>query len=180
MNIKLASNNRVGKQVRGKQGERHLALTLASVYHPCTKTGDDATYFRFLDTLDTLLNKVPKKSEIIMGADINSNIGTFDKHSTAFRAALGPHGLSKRNNKGENLLHVYLAHRLRVMNTFFEARSTSPGHNTWTSNRPTNSGIADTHMLNVIVCSATLHKHIHNCCTTLEDSTAITARSPWH
>jgi len=54
------------------------------------------------------------------------------------------------------------------MNTFFEARSTSPGHNTWTSNRPTNSGIADTHMLDVIVCSATLHKRIHNFCTTLE------------
>ena len=169
MNIKLASNDRVGKQVQGKQGEKKIALTLASVYHPCTKTGDDTTYFRFLDTLDTLLGKVPKQSEIIMGTDINSNIGTFDNlHSTEFRAALGPHGLSKRNNKGENLLHVYLAHRLRVMNTFFEARSTSPGHNTWTSNRPTNSGIADTHMLDVIVCSATLHKRIHNCCTTLD------------
>ena len=169
MNIKLASNDCVGKQVRGKQGAKQLVLTLALVYHPCTKTGDDATYFRFLDTLDTLLGKVPKQSEIIMGADINSNIGTFDDlHSTKFCAALGPHGLSKRNNKGENLLHVYLAHRLRIMNTFFKARSTSPGHNTWTSNRPTNSGIADTHMLNMIVCSATLHKRIHNCCTTLD------------
>ena len=98
-----------------------------------------------------------------------SNISTFDDlHSTEFRAALGPHGLSKRNNKVENLLHVYLAHRLRVMHTFFEAGSTSPGHSTWTSNRPTNSGIADTHMLDVIVCSATLHKRIHNCCTTLD------------
>ena len=91
MNIKLASNDCVGKQVRGKQGKKQLALTLASVYHPCTKTGDDATYFRFLDTLDTLLGKVPKQSEIIMGTDINSNIGTFDDlHSTEFRAALGP------------------------------------------------------------------------------------------
>jgi len=126
-------------------------------------------YLRFLDTLDTLLGKDPKQSEIIMGADINSNIGTFDNlHSTEFRAALGPHGRFKRNNKGENLLHVYLAHRLRVMNTFFEAGSTSPGHSTWTSNRPTNSGFADTHMLDVIVCSATLHKRIHNCCTTLD------------
>jgi len=103
-----------------------------------------------------------------MGADINSNIGTLDDlHSTEFRAALGPHGLSKRNKKGENLLHVYLAHQLRVMNTFFEASSSSPGYSTWTSNRTTNSGIADTHMLDVIVCLATLHKCIHNCRTTL-------------
>ena len=104
-----------------------------------------------------------------MGADINSNIGTLeDLHSTEFCAALGPYGLPKRNKKDENLLHVYLAHQLRVMNTFFEARSKSPGHSTRTSNQPTNSGIADTHMLDVIVCSAILHKHIHNCCTTLD------------
>jgi len=138
MNIKLASKNRGGKQkqVRGKQGDKQLALTLASVYHPCTKTGDDAMYLRFLDTLNTLLGLAPMKSEIIMGADINSNIGTLDDlHSTEFCAALGPHGLSKRNKKGENLLHVYLAHQLRVMNTFFEASSLSPGYSTWTSNR---------------------------------------------
>jgi len=54
------------------------------------------------------------------------------------------------------------------MNTFFEASSSTPGYSTWTSNRPTNSGIADTHMLDVIVCSATLHKRIHNCSTTLD------------
>ena len=168
MNIKLASNDRFGKQEQGKQGDKQLALTLVSVYHPCTETGDDATYLCFLDTLDTLLSQAPTKSEIIMGADINSNIGTLDDlHSTKFCAALGPYGLPKRNNKGENLLHMYLAHRLRVMNTFSEARSQSPGYGTWTSNRPTNSGIADTHMHDVIVCSATLHKHIHNCCTTL-------------
>ena len=104
-----------------------------------------------------------------MGADGNSNIGKCDGiQSTEFRAALGPHGLSKRNTKGENLLHIYLAHRLRVMNTFFKTKSGSPGHSTWTSNRPTSSGIADSHMLDLIVCSATLHKRVCNCCTTLD------------
>jgi hypothetical protein len=49
----------------------------------------------------------------------------------------------------------------------FEAKLNSPVHSTWTSNRPTSSGIADTHMLNVVVCLASLHKRIHNCCTTL-------------
>ena len=56
-----------------------------------------------------------------MGTDINSNIGTLDNlHSTKFCAALGPYGLLKRNKKGENLLVIYLAHRLRVMNTFLK------------------------------------------------------------
>ena len=125
-----------------------------SVYHPCTKTGKDEIYLRFLETLDNLLGRAPAKSEIVMGADVNSDIGKRDGiHSTEFRATLGPHGLPKRNMKGENLLHIYLVHRLRVMNTFFETKSGSPGHSTWTSNRPTSSGMADSHMLDLIICS---------------------------
>ncbi len=169
MNITLASNNSVGKQVQGKQANKQLALNLASVYHPCTKTGNNETYLQFLNTLDALLSQLPAKSEIIIGADINLNISTLDNlHSTKFCSALGPHGLPKRNKKGKSLLHVYLRHCLRVMNIFFEVKSNSPGHSTWTSNWPTSSGIADTHMLNVVVCSASLHKRIHNCCTTLD------------
>jgi hypothetical protein len=169
INITLAGNNRVGKQVQGKQGNKQLSLTLASIYHPCTKTGNNDTYLWFLDTLDALLSHFPAKLEISIGTDINSNTCTLDDlHSTKFCSAIGPHGLPKRNKKGENLLYVNLVHRLRVMNTFFKAKLNSPGHSTWTSNRPTSSGIADTHMLNVVVCSASLHKRIHNCCTTLD------------
>jgi hypothetical protein len=147
------------KKVRGKQGDKQLALTLASVYHPCTKTGNDEPYLGFLETLDTLLGKAPAKSEIIMGADANLNIGTLDSlHFTKFCTVLGPHGLPKQNKKGKNLLHVYIAHRLCIMNTFFETKAGSPGHSTWTSNRPTRSGIKDTHMLDLIVCSTTLRK----------------------
>ena len=169
LNIKLTSTDRTGKQIRGKKGAKHLALTLASVYHPCTKTGEDDIYLRFLDTLDELLSRAPAASEIIMGADVNSNIGKLDRiSSTEFRSVLGPHGLHQRNAKGESLLHVYLGHQLRVMNTFFEPRSGGPGHNTWTSNRPTNTGIPESHMLDLLVCSATLHKQIRNCHTMLD------------
>ena len=152
INLILASNDQIGKQVQGKHGKKQLALTPASAYHPCTKTGNDETYLCFLDTLNALLNQLPEKSEIIMGANINSYIGTLDDlHSVEFRSGLGPHGLPKCNKKGKNLLQVYLTHCLRVMNTFYETRTNSPGHCTWTSNRPTSSGIADSHMLNVIV-----------------------------
>ena len=91
--------------MQGKHGKKQLASTLASAYHPCTKTGNDKTYLRFLDTLDALLNQLPEKSQIIMGANINSNIGTLDDlNSAEFCSALGPHGLPKRNKKGKNLL----------------------------------------------------------------------------
>jgi hypothetical protein len=45
----------MGKQVHGKKGGKHLALTLASVYHPFTKTGLEDIYAHFLDTLDLSL-----------------------------------------------------------------------------------------------------------------------------
>ena len=55
LNIKLASNNRARKTIRGELGHKQLALTLVLVYHPCTKTGKDELYLRFLETLDNLL-----------------------------------------------------------------------------------------------------------------------------
>jgi hypothetical protein len=90
----MASNNRTGKTIRGKQGHKQLTLTLALVYHPCTKTGKDELYLQFLETLDNLLDRAPTKSEIVMGADVNSNIGKHDGiHSAEFHTVLGPHGL---------------------------------------------------------------------------------------
>ena len=82
-------------------------------HHPCTKTGADDIYARFLDTLDTLLSKLPADNEIIIGADVNANIGKLDDlQSSEFQSTLGPHGLPKQNTKGEGLLTLYLAHRL--------------------------------------------------------------------
>ena len=132
LTVKLASNDRVGKKVQGKQGDKQHALTLASFYHPCTKTGKDKVYLCFLQTLNTLHGQSPSKSEIIMGANINSNIGTLNGlHSAEFCTTLGPHGLPKWNKKGKNLLHIYLAHCLRIMTPSskqnWEARDTALG-----------------------------------------------------
>jgi hypothetical protein len=161
--VKLDSNDKQGKIVRGKNGNKSITLSLASTYHPCTKLGSDDIYMRFLETLDSLLNKLPK-SKLIIGADINANIGRFNNKSAVdFGLAIGPHGFPNRNPKGEGLLSIYLAHCLRVMNTFFPGKVNGPGHGTWTSTQPTSNGQADSHMLDVIVASTTLHKRIKNC-----------------
>jgi exonuclease III len=164
INVILNSRNRMGKQVRRKKGDKHLALTLASVYHLCTKTGSEEIYVCFLDTLGTLLSKLPAHNEIIMGAYVNANIDRFDEmQSSKFQATLGPYGFSKQNSKGEGLLTVYLAHCLHVVNTFFEGKANKLGYGTWTSNQPTSTGQAGLHMLDLIVCSTTLHKRVQNC-----------------
>ncbi len=106
--IKLDSHDKQGKLVQGKKGDKSMTLLLASIYHPCTKTGSDDIYMRFPDTLDNLLDQLPQ-SELIIGADINANIGQFNNMSAAeFRPTLGPHGFQKRNSKGESLLTIYL------------------------------------------------------------------------
>jgi hypothetical protein len=161
--VKLDSHDKRGKLLRGKKGDKSMTLSLASSYHPCTKTGSDDAYMRFLDTLDGLLDKLPK-NELIIGAYINANIGQFNNMSAVeFGPAIGPHGFPKRNSKAESLLAVYLAHHLRVMNIVFQEKANGPGHGTWTSNRPTSHEQAELHMLNVIVTSTTLHKRVKNC-----------------
>jgi hypothetical protein len=93
-----------------------------------------------------------------MGANINANVGcNSQEEDDLFAPALGPHGISKRNSKGKNLLGVYMSHGLRVMNTYYMGKQ-NIGHGTWTS---TLNGKQS--MLDVIVCLVTLHKCISNC-----------------
>ncbi len=164
MNLTLRSYDRMGKQVRRKKGDKHLALTLASVYHPCTKTGSEDIYARFLDTLDTLLCKLPAHNETIKGADVNANISRLNElQSSKSHSTLGPYEFSKHNSIGEGLLTIYLAHCLHMMNNFFKGKANGPGYGTWSSNQPSSTGHAESHMLNLIMFLTTLHKHVHNC-----------------
>ncbi len=71
--------------------------------------GSDNVYMRFLDTLDGLLDKLPK-SELIIGANINANIGRLDNMSVAeFGPAIGPHGFPKETPK-ERVSLLYISH----------------------------------------------------------------------
>jgi hypothetical protein len=99
-----------GCSVKGRnKKETSLVLSLVSAYHPC-RTDDD--HAQFLEIVDDLLSKLPP-SEIIMGADINANVGcNLQEEDDLFAPVLGPHGISKQNLKGKNLLGVYMSHGL--------------------------------------------------------------------
>ena len=55
-----------------------------------------------------------------------------------------------------------MSHDLRVMNMYYPAKQTI-GHGTWTSIPRTSEGVGEPSMLDVIVCSASLHKCVKNC-----------------
>ena len=46
------------------------------------------------------MGKAPKKAEIILGQDINANIGVRDDECGNFDNVIGPHGFDNRNLKG--------------------------------------------------------------------------------
>ncbi len=92
-----------------------------------------------------------------MGADINTNVGcNSQEDDDPFALTLRPHGLSKRNSKGKNLLPVYMSYGLQVMNTHHLA-TCDVGHRTWIS---TLNGKQS--MLDIMVCLTILHKRINN------------------
>jgi hypothetical protein len=91
--IKLEIRDKRGRMVKGKKKkEMSLVLSLVSAYHPC-HTKDNHT--RFLDIVDTLHSKLPP-SKIVMGANINANVGRASQEDEdPFAPTLGPHGPSK-------------------------------------------------------------------------------------
>jgi hypothetical protein len=94
LTVKLECRNKQGQKVKGrkKQGT-WIVLSLISTYHPCHT---ESEHSRFLDTLDVLLNKLPP-SKIVMGADINTNIGHSSSRDDIYAPTLGSHGLLKQN-----------------------------------------------------------------------------------
>jgi len=138
LNLKFDCFDSHGRRVKGKT----MSLFLASVYHPC----HDTPHEKFTETLNFLLQLVPKNSKIIIGADINAKVGKRDCEE--FKAVLGPHGPAIRNTRGSNLLNLYLSHELRVENTFFDA----PNHTTFTNIKDD-----DKTMIDIFACAKSLH-----------------------
>ena len=67
----------------------------------------------------------------------------------------GIHGLNNRNKKGQNLLGVFNANNLRVVNSFFKKKN----YTTWRSFCDKKSS----HMLDVITCSTSFFKCVNDC-----------------
>ena len=76
-----------------RRAKGSIKLFLWSVYHPC----DTEEQKEFYDDLDNFIARRPRKSELLMGADVNWNVGT---RSPRFYDILGPHGLNNLNIKG--------------------------------------------------------------------------------
>ena len=75
----------------------YIRLFLCSIYHP----HDHAELTEFYDEPESFISSRPRKSELLIGADINCNLGV---HTPMFRDVIGKHGIDHRNNKGKDIL----------------------------------------------------------------------------
>jgi len=110
LKLKFPRLNSSGKQDKKAPWKDVL---LASMYHPY-----DVTSVDFNSVLLSIITKHAKNHEIIMGGDMNAQIGRKDCEE--FADVLGPFGPRHRNQKGLDLLHTYQSIGLRIMNTCFQ------------------------------------------------------------
>jgi exonuclease III len=113
LTIKLECINEHGQVVRGRNGIKYKSFSLVSAYHPWKEANDE--FAMFVHELDGHLESITcnNSNEIIMGADINADVGCHDDNLIEdYGKVMGPNGLHKHNSKGELLLGMYLAQRL--------------------------------------------------------------------
>jgi hypothetical protein len=134
----------------GKKLKRNTTLFLCSVYHPY----ESNNHANFNDLLPTLLSQAPPRSHVILGHDINCNVGTCDDPNDDLRRAIGPFGLDNRNGKGLDFIQTLLQMELKVANSYFKKEN----HATY-RNINGNSH----HMLDVFSISTSIFKRIQDC-----------------
>ncbi len=130
-------------------------MALILVYFPY----DDQRHAQFYALFDSMLSSINPNTQFVVGSDINAWIGvrTCNKH----KEVLGPYGIKQSNIQGDNLLHILVAHTLRVENTFFHHRP--EGYATYTSLPTTHHPHGIPSMHDIFACSQSLHKRIHDC-----------------
>ena len=156
MHFKFDSFDQRGRRIKGKT----LSMSLISAYFPC----DDQRHEQFCAHLDSMISTISPSTQIILGGDINARIGIrrCDEH----KETLGPHGIPRSNTRGEHLLQVLTANKLRVENTFFHHRPED--YITYTS-LPTAyhpHGVPSMH--DIFACSLSCHKRVRDCVTSLD------------
>ena len=83
------------------------------MYHPY----DFEEQKEFYPELDNFISNRPRNAEILMGADINCNVGIT---SNRFNHTLGPHEIDLWNSKGRELLYLYRTNNLKLMLSYFK------------------------------------------------------------
>jgi exonuclease III len=94
-------------------------LTVGTAYFP--HTGYDETYIdEFYEELECALSK--RTVDVLIGADVNADIGRQRNRSLDRAATVGPHGLRKWNERGDKIVDWAISHGFMMARTFFRKK----------------------------------------------------------
>ena len=100
-----------------RTSDRLMLMKLAS--EGCVWNIISAEKEEFYENLEQMVTSVPDKEEIVIGADLNGQVG--DKRD-GFEREHGGNGYGQRNDEGEDVLRFAQAYNLAIVNTFFNKR----------------------------------------------------------
>ena len=100
------------------------------------------------------MSSLTKTVQFIGGHDVNGNLGV---RKIMYKKVIGTYGIKNHNKKGQNILGLFGANNLRVVNSFFKKRY-------YTTQRSFNKSRTP-HMLDIITCSTSFFKCFHDCGT---------------
>jgi hypothetical protein len=156
LNVKFDSFNSRRKSIKGKS----LTIALILAFFPC----NDTKHEQFSASFDSMLNSINSNTTVVIGSDINAQIGIriCEDHARV----IGAHEIERSNSRGKKFLHILATHQLRVENTFF--RQAQEEYATYSSipNNLYPQGISRMH--DIFMCSQLLHKRVRDCNTILE------------
>ena len=128
-----------------KKAKGNVKLFICSAYHPY----EHAEQIKFYDELDSFLTNRPRNLELLLGADVNSNVGI---QSTMFQDVIGPNGLSNRNLKGKDLLYLLKSNQCKILLSYYT-------HNNYITYRTFRESKYQ-HMLDNFICSDKFLKRV--------------------
>ncbi len=141
----------IGEKIKGE-----LDITLCSIYHPV----NNIEFENFNTTLSSKLMQLPPETNIILGHNINANVGTSANKGQHLKEMIGAYGIENRNKKGTSLINLMVSLNMKITNSFFNLRPSNldatTTHTTW---RKPNASKSQ-HMLDVFSCSITFFNRV--------------------
>ena len=94
-------------------------ISVISAYAPqsgCTQDEKDT----FVEDMEALIRSIPDTERVVIGADMNSHVGTMDD---TYVEVHGGHGYGRQNEDGSRFLEMAQGLGVIIVNTFFKKKS---------------------------------------------------------
>ena len=114
--------------MRFEMSGQHQAVNFVVGYAP-TEPSDSEKKRAFWHSLDSLVQRIPKKECLFVLMDANARTGEkIEGERTEDDRVLGAYGRDELNNNGKRLLNFATDNKLAVTNTFFSTRKGGISH----------------------------------------------------